>query len=78
MRTTIDLPGDLRRKLATEAMARGLKGYSKIIAEALCEYFQNGGDTHKHLIDQLRGCLSKEEYDQEMKRLKEGENNWRT
>jgi predicted nucleic acid-binding protein len=35
MRTTADLPADLRRKLAQEAAARNLEGYSRLVVEAL-------------------------------------------
>ena len=38
MRTTIELPDDLRQRVVSEAAARNLKGYSPVIV-ALRAYF---------------------------------------
>ena len=40
MRTTIDLPPELRQKLISEAASKNQKGYSNIIIEALNKYFK--------------------------------------
>lgn len=77
MRTTIELPSDLRQKLATEAVLRNMKGYSGIISEAICAYFKTCHSKRKQSIDNLKGCLSEKEYRLEMDRLKEGRGNWR-
>jgi len=77
MRTTIDLPNDLRQKLISESAARNLKGFSFIIVEALRNYFDIKKDSRKKSIQNLKGCLSEEEFLQETKRIKEGRANWR-
>lgn len=78
MRTTIDLPISLRQKLISEAATRNLKGFSKVIEEALELYFQTAGRQKKSIIQKLRGSLGPREYEQEMERIKEGRGNWRT
>lgn len=77
MRTTIEIPAALKQKLAAEALSRNMKGYSKIIVEALSEYFKKDNNQRKRVIQKLKGCLSKKEYELEIKRLDEGRNNWR-
>lgn len=77
MRTTIELPENLKQKLAAEAATRNMKGYSKIITEAIVEYFKTGHNERKCVVERLKGCLSKEEYKKEMARLAEGRANWR-
>ncbi len=78
MRTKIDLPNDLRQKLISESAARNQKGFSSIIVEALRNYFDLKGNGRKKAIHKLKGCLSEEEYLQELKRINEGRRNWRT
>lgn len=78
MRTTIEIPSDLRQKLLAEAAAKNLKGYSTLIVHALQLYFSKGDKERINTISQLKGCLNKEEYKEEMKRIKKGRNNWRT
>ena len=77
MRTTIEIPEDLRQKLVSEAMGRHKRGFSEIIVEALEEHFQKGNEKRLAVIEKLRGCLSEKEYKMEMTRLKEGRQNWR-
>lgn len=77
MRSTIELPDHLRQKLAAEAAARHVKGYSKIIAEALVEHFKTACHKKKDTIGKLRGCLSREDYNKERLRLAEGRTRWR-
>ena len=77
MRTTIELPDSLKQKLIAEAASRNMKGYSKLIAEALQEYFKMNQTKREQTINSLRGCLCKEEYKKEIKRLEEGRANWR-
>jgi len=73
MRTTIDLPVNIRQKLISEAASRNLKGFSKVIIEALEQYFKFGAKKRKAAIQDLKGCLSKKEYLNEMKRVEEEE-----
>ena len=77
MRTTIDLPNDLRQKLISESAARNQKGFSSIIVEALRNYFDLKGNGRKKAIQSLKGCMNEEEYLQELKRIDEGRANWR-
>ena len=77
MRTTIELPENLRQKLASEAVGRNKKGFSEIIVEALEEYFQKGNEKTKAVIKRLKGCLNEKEYRKEIMRLEEGRKNWR-
>ncbi len=77
MRTTIELPNGLRQKLISESAARNLRGFSPIIVEALRNYFKKMENGRKKEIQSLKGCLNDEEYVQELKRVKNGRENWR-
>jgi glutamyl-tRNA reductase len=78
MRTTVDIPADIRQKLVTEAARKNMKGYSAIIVKALREYFekQNAEDAGKE-IRKLRGSLSQEDYEKALKILETGRTQWR-
>lgn len=78
MRTTIDLPANLRQKLATEAALRHMKGFSPLIVDALEQYFAGGDKERIKTISWLKGCLDKDEYKDEIKRIQKGRKNWRT
>ena len=77
MRTTIELPNDLRQKLFLEAMARHVKGFSVIIVEVLQKYFGSFAEKRETVVKRLKGSLSKAEYKKELRRLKEGKANWK-
>lgn len=77
MRSTIELPDHLRQKLAAEAASRHMKGYSKIIADALTEHFRTAGCKKKDVIGKLKGCLNRKDYNREMAKLAEGRKRWR-
>ena len=77
MRTTIEIPENLRQKLASEAVVRHKRGFSEIIVEALEEHFQKGNEKTEAAIKRLKGCLNENEYKKEIMRLKEGRKNWR-
>lgn len=49
MRTTVDIPDELRAKLLEEAARRGEKGFSTLIREALTEYFAAADDREARL-----------------------------
>ncbi|MDP6625021.1 MAG: hypothetical protein QGG87_00995 [Nitrospinota bacterium] len=78
MRTTIDLPADLRQKLVAEAASRHMKGFSPLIVDALEQYFAGGDKERIKEISRLKGCLNKDEYEDEIKRIRKGRKNWRT
>jgi hypothetical protein len=52
MRTTVELSEPVYRRLKSEAVERGIRGFSPIVEEALTEHFQS--DTQRHrLIDAI-------------------------
>lgn len=79
MRTTIEISDELRRKLATEAAHRNMKGFSKIIEEALEKYFEiEIRKEREKQIQELQGSWSEAEYQEVKKQIQEGRKNWRT
>jgi hypothetical protein len=42
MRTTVELSDPIYRRLKSEAVDRGVRGFSPIVEEALAVYFQSG------------------------------------
>ncbi len=58
MRTTIDVPIHIRQQLSQEASSRKLKGFSKIIIEALEKYFNSKSSVRKATVCRLKGTLS--------------------
>lgn len=78
MRTTIDIPANLRQKLIAEATSRHMKGFSAIIVDALEQYFAESDQERIETISRLKGCLNNKEYEEEIKRIKNGRKNWRT
>ena len=77
MRTTIEISPALRQKLMNEAAQRNLKGFSRIISDALEEYFQKEGGKDREKLRSLRGSLSKEEYSDFLEEQKTGRARWR-
>ena len=77
MRTTIDVPIHIRQQLSQEASSRNLKGFSKIIIEALEKYFQSRSNDRKSVIGRLKGSMSSAEYTKAVKDLQEGRAQWR-
>ena len=78
MRTTIELPDDLRQRVAAEALARNLRGYSQVIVDALLAYFDGKSDDRRSIVSRVRGSLSAREAQEEKRRLAEVRANWRT
>ena len=79
MRTTIELSDDHRGALHSLAARRGLRGYSKLIQEAIDFYIKEkakSGDEVKHLL-KMRGTWSREEARRFRKRLQEIKQNWK-
>jgi metal-responsive CopG/Arc/MetJ family transcriptional regulator len=79
MRTTVELSNDHRSSLHSLAARRGLRGYSKLIQEAVDLYIQEmtakeGGA--KHLL-QMRGTWNKEEARKFQKKLREIRKSWK-
>ena len=76
MRTTIEIPAELRRRLSEEAAARNLKGYSPIIVDALKAYFQKTGENRGRDLSNLKGSLSMDDYKRELARVEESRKQW--
>lgn len=58
MRTTIELPEDLRERLILEAARTGVRGFSGIVVEALRQYFSTypEHDDRESIVRELYGC----------------------
>ena len=78
MRTTIDVPIHIRQQLSQEASSRNLKGFSKIIVEALEKYFYSKTNDRKNAIARLKGSMSLREHAKALKLIQEGRAKWRT
>jgi predicted transcriptional regulator len=79
MRTTIELSDDHRSALHSIAARRGLRGYSKLIQEAIDLYIkqkEKKGDGLRQLL-KMRGTWSAEEAKRVRKRLGELRQNWK-
>ena len=79
MRTTIELSNDHRSSLHSLAVRRGLRGYSKLIREAVDLYIQEmtakeGSATH---LLRMRGTWNTEEARTFQKKLREIRKNWK-
>ncbi len=79
MRTTIDLPNDLRAKLMALAARRGMRGYSEIVREAVARYLweEEKKEAGVDEILSLAGSLTDEEAEEARKRIEEAWNRWR-
>jgi len=73
MRTTIDLSDDHRSALHYLAARRGLRGYSKLIEEAIDLYIKQGAKKKAGIKDllKMRGTWSAEEARKVRKRIEE-------
>lgn len=78
MRTTIELPDDLRQRVVSEAAARNLRGYSPVIVDALRAYFDGREDDRHNVVARVRGSLGAQAAQVEHRRLAEVRANWRT
>lgn len=54
MRTTIDIPEEQRRVLHAIALKKGLRGFSRVVQEALAFYVQNKKDLGSERLELLR------------------------
>jgi predicted DNA-binding protein len=79
MRTTIELSDDHRSALHSLAARRGLRGYSKLIQEAIDFYIKEKakrGDSVRLLL-RMRGTWSEEGVKRFRKKLEEIRRNWK-
>jgi len=79
VRTTIELPNESRARLLALAARRGLRGYSDIVREAVDRYLveEERKEMPTSQLLELSGCLSDEEADRALKRIKETWKRWR-
>ena len=78
MRTTIELPDDLRQRVVSEAAARNLRGYSPVIVDALRAYCDGREDDRHTVVARVRRSLGAQAAEVEHRRLAEVRANWRT
>lgn len=80
MRTTVEIPDELRQKLMQEAARRGERGYSAVVERALRRYFDEkpGTESRRKTIQRLRGIERSMNAAQEKARADEVRGNWRT
>jgi len=79
MRTTIEIPADQRAKLIEIATRRGLKGFSKIVQEAIERYLEenlSGNEKVKEALSVL-GTLDEEQADSLESSIRELRSKWR-
>jgi hypothetical protein len=79
MRTTIELSNEHRSSLHSIAARRGLRGYSKVIQEAVDLYIQKmtkGEGVSKELLA-MRGTWNSQEGKEFRRKLKEIRRNWK-
>jgi len=79
MRTTIELSNDQRSALHSLAAQKGLRGYSRLIREAVDLYLKETSKKRKgnHYLLKMGGTWSEEEAHQTKKRLSEIRRNWK-
>jgi hypothetical protein len=77
VRTTIDVPITIHQKLSQEASSRNLRGFSKIIIEALEKYFHSKSNDRKSVVERLKGSMSLTEHARALKDIQEGRAKWR-
>lgn len=79
MRTTVEIPDRLRAALHATAARRGLRGFSKLVEEALDHYFQKLASNDEAVAEVLALGGSWDDDDAELARegLKELRSTWR-
>lgn len=78
MRTTIEIPDRLRAALLAISAKRGLRGFSKIVEEALELYLQTMASRDKALADllSLKGSWSDQEAKDTRQAIRKVKDNW--
>ena len=81
MRTTVELPDDLRAELLRLAALRGEKGFSSVLEEAVRFYLAHREDqTREERVRRLlalQGSISPEEGERMQQYVREVRENWR-
>ena len=79
MRTTIELSNDHRSSLHSLAARRGIRGYSKLIQEAVDLYIKEMTvkEGNAKLLLKMRGTWNKDDANAFSKKLREIRRNWK-
>jgi metal-responsive CopG/Arc/MetJ family transcriptional regulator len=79
MRTTIELADDLIATLHALAVKKGLRGYSKIMEEAVTHYLKDNEEKEKNkaTILKMRGSWPRSEAEKITRSLGEIRKNWK-
>lgn len=77
MRTTIEIPEELRKKCIHVALEKNLNGFSEVVVEALETYFRVNDTQRKVILSGLRGSLTKQEGDRYRSEIKKSRKNWK-
>lgn len=77
MRTTIDIPDELRKKCIHVALEKNLGGFSEVVVEALETYFRVNDNKRKTILSKLRGSLSKKQSQAYLSEIRESRKNWK-
>lgn len=79
MRTTVEIPDRLRAALLAISARRGMRGFSKIIEEALDQYLQTMASRDRDLASllSLKGSWTDAEAEEARKTIHEVRKNWK-
>jgi hypothetical protein len=77
VRTTIEIPEELRKKCILIALERNLSGFSEVIIEALDSYFRTNDFKRTEILSDQRGSLSEKEAIKYKKEIKKSRANWK-
>jgi len=78
MRTTIEIPDRLRAALLVISAKRGLRGFSKIVEEALDQYLKAQASSDREIADilKLKGAWSKKDAKETREAIGQVRRNW--
>jgi len=79
MRTTLEIPDDQRAKLLQLAAARGMKGFSSLVTEALARYLADEEERRGRIERalSLQGCLNAKEAEELERSVEAVRERWR-
>ena len=72
MRTNMGIPANQKRKLTTEAASKHVKGFSRLIIDALEKYFSVGDKEWINTIAELKYCMNNEEHGLKTGKMRQG------
>ncbi len=80
VRTTVDIPDELRAELVALAARKGLRGYSEIIQEAVALYLSESKKENriKERASELRGVWKDEDADRIAEDIDSAWSGWKT